>query len=172
MSEERIAVIDGGIKTKSEVHRDGDWHVAAHVWIVTSHSRVLLQRRAMEKENWPGYWDVSAAGHVSAIEAAIRETFEELGLTITAEELEKIGELREQCVLRGGTYIDNEVHEVFLVRRDVDLAALVLQKEEVDEVRLVTLDELANVSPLVPHEEEYALLRASCGGTGAPPVQS
>jgi isopentenyldiphosphate isomerase len=160
---EWVRVIDGPIKTKAEVHRDGDWHVAAHVWIVTPDGRVLLQRRSTEKENWPGYWDVSAAGHVSAgetaAEAAVRETFEELGLQIAPDELQRIGVAREQYVLRDGTYIDNEEHEIFLVEREVDPSALTLQAGEVDDVQLVELDALAKVAPLVPHDLEYHLLR-------------
>jgi O-acetyl-ADP-ribose deacetylase (regulator of RNase III)/isopentenyldiphosphate isomerase len=160
---EWIDLLDGGIKPKSDVHRDGDWHVAAHVWIVTPDGRVLLQRRSHLKENWPGYWDVSAAGHLSSgespVEAAVRETFEELGLRIAPSELEHIAVVREESVLRDGTYIDNEVHEVFVVYRDVDLSALTLQADEVDDVMLVTLDAMRSVEPLVPHELEYKLLR-------------
>jgi isopentenyldiphosphate isomerase len=160
---EWITVIRGGIKTKAEVHRDGDWHVAAHIWIVAPDGRVLVQRRSTQKENWPGYWDVSAAGHVSAgettIEAAIRETHEELGLRLAPEELERIGAAREQSVLRDGTYIDNEEHEIFVVQREVDLGELKLQEGEVDEVMLASLDRLPE--PLVPHEVEYQLLRGS-----------
>src|SRR4051794_2243335 len=153
----------GAQKPKADIHRDGDWHVAAHVWIVTPDGRVLLQKRSTEKENWPGYWDVSAAGHLSAgetpAEAAVRETFEELGLRITPEELRRIGVIREECVLRDGAYIDKEVHEIFIVERDVDPSALTLQPGEVEDVQLVELDQLANVTPLVPHEIEYHLLR-------------
>jgi O-acetyl-ADP-ribose deacetylase len=160
---EWIGVIGGPIKTKPEVHRDGNWHIAAHVWIVTPGGRVLLQKRSLEKENWPGYWDVSAAGHVSAgetaAEAAVRETFEELGLRVTPNQLRRIGVSREQNVLRDGTYLDNEEHEIFIVEREVDLSMLTLQPGEVDEVQLVELDALANVTPLVPHDVEYHLLR-------------
>ena len=159
----------GITKPKAEVHRDGDWHRAAHVWIVTPDGRLLLQRRSLRKENYPGLWDVSAAGHVSAgetaRECAVRETFEELGLRISAEELQFLGTLRESCVLNGGTYIDNEFHDVFLVRRDVDLASLVLQDGEVDEAMLVR--ELP-AAGLVPHPEEYALLRQSRGRAAVP----
>jgi isopentenyldiphosphate isomerase len=167
LSTEWIDVIGGGIKTKPEVHRDGDWHVAAHVWIVTPDRRgVLLQLRSSEKENWPGWWDVSSAGHVtageSAIDAAVRETREELGLAIAHEELQHIGSAREECVLNDGAYIDREVHEIFVVEREVDLAALVLQPGEVDEVKLVPIDALATIERLVPHEVEYRLLRDWC----------
>ncbi|HEY6139628.1 MAG TPA: NUDIX domain-containing protein [Thermoanaerobaculia bacterium] len=149
----------GVTKTKAEVHRDGDWHRAAHVWIVASDGRFLLQRRSLRKENYPGLWDVSAAGHLSAgetsRETAVRETFEELGLRIDARELQFIATLRESCALNGGTYIDNEIHDVFVVRRDVDLASLVLQDGEVDAVELVS--ELPR-NGMVPHPAEYALI--------------
>jgi isopentenyldiphosphate isomerase len=149
----------GQRKSKAEVHRDGDWHRAAHVWIITPDGRLLLQRRSARKENYPGLWDVSAAGHLSAgetaEECAVRETFEELGLRIAADELRHLGTLRESCVLNGGAYIDNELHEIFVVRRDVDLGVLVFQDGEVDDAMLVR--ELP-AEGLVPHAEEYALI--------------
>ena len=149
----------GVSKPKPEIHRDGDWHRAVHVWIINPDNRILLQRRSVRKENNPGLWDVSAAGHVSAgedvVDAAIREVHEELGMTLHREELQHIATLRESCVLNAGTYFDNEFHEIFIVRREV--GELVLQADEVDEVALVTLDELRNYA-MVPHEEEYTLL--------------
>jgi isopentenyldiphosphate isomerase len=158
-------------KSKAEVHRDGDWHRAAHVWIVASDGRLLLQRRSLRKENYPGLWDVSAAGHVStgetAVACAVRETFEELGLRIDADELQHLGTLRESCVLNGGAYIDNEIHEIFVVRRDVDLASLVFQDGEVDDAKLV---DALPAEGLVPHAEEYALIvGVTMRGHGARP---
>lgn len=154
--------LTGLVKPKNEVHRDGDWHRAAHLWIVTNDGRVLLQRRSEAKENWPGLWDVSVAGHVnageSARDAAVRETHEELGLRIDPLELTHAATLRYQAVLNGGAYVKNEYHEVFFVRRDVILGALALDPEEVAEVALVTPEELARYE-LVPHPESYALLR-------------
>jgi isopentenyldiphosphate isomerase len=162
----------GVTKTKAEVHRDGDWHRAAHVWIVSGR-RVLLQRRAYVKENYPGMWDVSAAGHLSAgetsVEAAVRETFEELGLRINREELQLIGVTRESCLLNDGTYVDHELHDVFIVRRQVELDTLSLDPAEVAEVMWVDGDW---PRPLVPHEEEYALLRDRIGACSEPPPSS
>jgi isopentenyldiphosphate isomerase len=151
----------GLTKPKSEVHRDGDWHRCSHVWILASDGRVMLQRRALVKENWPGLWDISVAGHVSAgesaVDAAIRETFEEIGVRIAAAELVHIGTLRYSTQLRDD-YIENEFHEVHIVRRDLDLAMLTLDPLEVAEVRYVSFQELEQYER-VPHEEEYALLR-------------
>ena len=153
----------GRTKEKGAVHRDGDWHLAAHLWVVTPDRRVLLQRRALSKESWPGQWDISVAGHVeageSAMEAIVREAREELGLVCIPEELRRLGTLRYQAVLHGGRYLENEYHEVFLLERAIDLDTLVLDAAEVAEVALVTPERLGEYD-LVPHPESYALLRA------------
>ncbi|HEX8411869.1 MAG TPA: NUDIX domain-containing protein [Thermoanaerobaculia bacterium] len=153
----------GIAKDKRDVHRDGDWHRCAHVWVATSDGRLLLQRRALVKESWPGLWDISVAGHVSAgesaIDAAIREAREELDLHIDPAELTHLGTLRYSVLLREN-YVENEFHEVYLLRRDVDLAALTLDPLEVAEVALVAPDDLERYER-VPHEEEYALLLTS-----------
>ena len=147
-------------KPKNEIHRDGDWHRAAHIWVLDRRGSFLIQRRSPRKENNPNLWDVSAAGHLSAgessREAAVRETFEEIGLQIAADELEFITTMPQSCVLNHATYIDNEFHDIFIVRRDVDIAALRLDPEEVAEVRWV--DELRPDDSFVPHGEEYALV--------------
>ncbi|HEV8657924.1 MAG TPA: NUDIX domain-containing protein [Thermoanaerobaculia bacterium] len=161
----------GVIKPKADVHRDGDWHRSAHVWIIAHNDCILVQRRALTKENNPGLWDVSCAGHIaageSAVEAAIREANEELGIDIAADDLRHVATLWEPCVLNDGTYIDNEIHEIYVVRRDVDVRTLRLQADEVDEVRLVTREELRALD-LVPHAQEYALLFGlECGGHAA-----
>jgi isopentenyl-diphosphate Delta-isomerase len=152
----------GRTKPKPEVHRDGDWHRAANLWLITSDRRVILQRRSALKENWPNLWDVSVAGHISAgetaIDAAIRETQEEIGLTLTPSDLTHLGTLRWHAILNDGAYIENEFHEVFVATVNIDLDTLVLDPEEVAEVALVRPEEIERYD-VVPHEEEYALLR-------------
>lgn len=89
--EERFDLVDedcrlvGSTKPRSEVHRDGDWHQAVHVWVLFHDTwRVVMQRRCKHKDSWPLMWDISAAGHVTAggkpLETAKRELAEELGL--------------------------------------------------------------------------------------------
>jgi len=152
-------------KPKTDIHRDGDWHRAAHVWIVAPDGRVLVQRRSHRKENNPGLWDVSAAGHLSAgesaIEAAVRETGEEIGLVLSPNELKHLATMSQSCVLNEGTYLDNEIHEIFLVRRDVDVRSLKLDSEEVAEVKWIR--ELRPDETFVPHGEEYALVASAMG---------
>ena len=68
-----------GTKRRADVHRDGDWHLAFHLWVVAP-AGVLLQRRARGKSSWPGFLDASAAGHLLAgetIRDGLREVDEE-----------------------------------------------------------------------------------------------
>ncbi|PWA76984.1 nudix hydrolase [Artemisia annua] len=83
----------GFSKPRSAVHRDGDYHRAVHVWIFAeSTQQLLLQKRADFKDSWPGLWDISNAGHVSAGDTSLitarRELQEELGVTLPNDAFE------------------------------------------------------------------------------------
>lgn len=74
---------------------------AAHVWIWRRREgivEVLVQHRAVDKRTWPDYWDISAAGHIdageTALQAAVRETREEIGIAIDANRLRFIFSIR------------------------------------------------------------------------------
>ena len=162
--------LQGRSTSKSEIHRQGLWHRAAHVWIL-GRGRVLLQRRSPRKENHPGLWDVSAAGHVSSGEdvllSAVRELGEEIGIHLDASALVPIGEITEEYILHDGLYIDREVVTIFAARLDLDPATLTLQEEEVAEVRWWTASELEQRARdrdpgFVPHGDEYLRIAAMC----------
>lgn len=170
---EQVDILDekgnptGEVKLKSEAHRDGDWHRAVHVWIVNTKGELLIQRRAAIKENHPNMWDIPSAGHVSAgetaITSAVRETEEELGLKLEEEDFEYLFTVTQKSVTNNGTFINNEFNDVYLVRRDVDITQLVLQEEEVAEVRFILWKELRNIldeegGDFVRHPEEYKKL--------------
>jgi isopentenyl-diphosphate Delta-isomerase len=157
----------GRRKPKLEVHRDGDWHGAAHVWILNTKGQILIQRRSPTKENWPDLWDVSVAGHISAgeepVAAARRETQEELGITLDPGECLYLFTVAEQVVLNNGNYVDNEYHHVFLVEKHLQVEDLVFSDGEVADVRFVALRELqtnltTDPNSFVPHKEEYRKL--------------
>ena len=77
-----------GKAPREKVHREGLQHRSAHVFIFNSKGELYLQKRARSKKEHPGYYDSSAAGHVSEGESylicAIRELKEELGIDETA----------------------------------------------------------------------------------------
>src|SRR5690242_21851286 len=81
---ERDEVI--GQRLRSEVHRLGLMHRAAHILVFNSRGQVFLQKRSMKKDRQPGLWDSSASGHLSCGEqydaCAVRELREEIGLDL------------------------------------------------------------------------------------------
>jgi len=83
---ERDEVVDR--QPRSEVHRLGLLHRAAHVLVFNSRGEVFLQKRSMKKDRQPGVWDSSASGHVDSGEdydaCAVRELHEEIGLRVNA----------------------------------------------------------------------------------------
>ncbi len=130
---------------------------------------LLLQKRSKTKEAHPGLWDISAAGHASAgdtsIKAAIRETEEELGLTLSENDFDYLFTVTQQVVLNNGTYINNEFNDVYLVKRDINQSELKLQKEEVSKIKFIAFEELEKIvkndpANFVPHTEEYKKLFA------------
>lgn len=81
-----------GVVARSRVHgAPALRHRAVHVLVYDDRGRLLLQKRSAGKEIQPGRWDTSVGGHLAAGEsypaAAVRETAEELGLTIGADAL-------------------------------------------------------------------------------------
>lgn len=103
----------------------------AHVWFWKKDStgtHILLQKRAATKATKPDMYHISAGGHInvgeSSIEAALRETKEEMGIDLLPDELHYVGstrivELSPNSIvhvflyrLRGDenfTYLDGEV---------------------------------------------------------------
>ena len=148
--EESLDILDefgrptGRIAPKGEAHRLGLWHRCFHCWISGSDPEgayLLLQRRAAEKDTWPGYLDVTAAGHLAAGEEALdglREVEEELGLRVEPERLVPLGTRRVEQEIPGG--LDREFHDVFLLIDPTPPADLKLQPEEVASVLRLGLD--------------------------------
>lgn len=147
---------------KSEAHKYGYYHNTAHVWLYTLDKKILLQKRALTKKVYPGIWDISVAGHVSAGEkikiAAIREAKEEIDFIIKPEKLHKIYVRRHQFRHKNGI-IDNEFHHVFISELTDSIDNLRIQKLEVDEVKLFDLAILNKTNKhkdiLLPEYQNY-----------------
>ncbi|KAL6911619.1 hypothetical protein ACP4OV_000424 [Aristida adscensionis] len=153
----------GVSKPRSEVHRDGDYHRAVHVWIYSESTReLLLQRRADCKDSWPGQWDISSAGHISAGDSSLfsahmmnsdihlhltwvirRELHEELGIRLPIDAFELMFVFLQECVINNGTYTNNEYNDVYLVTTltPIPLEAFTLQESEVSAVKYMRCDE-------------------------------
>lgn len=119
----------GRTKARAEVHRDGDWHRALHVWVVGVGDEgpfLTFQRRSLAKDTWPGKLDATVGGHYRAgegLEQTLRETEEEIGLRVTLDDLIYAG--TRICVNDSEPGIcDHELQDVFFFRDDRVLTEL------------------------------------------------
>ena len=137
----------GEVVYKSEAHRRGLFHRCFHCWIAGQDAAgpyLLVQRRAAAKDTWPGYLDVTAAGHLQSGEepvmGGLRELEEELGLRVDPGRLAPLGTRRiEQEIPQG---CDREFHDVFLLLDGTPPQDLRLQEGEVEAVLRVGLGDV------------------------------
>ncbi|MHC8521909.1 NUDIX hydrolase [Rossellomorea sp. H39__3] len=138
---ERIGKAD-----REHVHSKGYWHETFHCWVAfhdQGRDIVYFQLRSMDKGDFPGLLDITAAGHLldhEAVSDGIREVYEELGLTLAFEDLHPLGALKEELI--DGPLIDREWANVFLLKQHVPFEAFQLQEEEVAGIFAAGLDDV------------------------------
>lgn len=114
----------------------GQFQLVIHVCFFDGEGRMLIQRRSPAKDLFPGLWDVSVAGSVLQGEdsrsAAQREVREELGYTLD------LTGIRPAMTIN----FDLGFDDIYLIRRDLKLSSLVLQRDEVDEVAWATSEDI------------------------------
>lgn len=150
-TEEQYDILDqngnktGEVLPKSIVHEYELLHGVVQVWIYNGEGEVLLQLRSKSKKIFPGVWDISAAGHISAGEtplgAAIREIEEEIGIKVESEELTQVGIVYDNVPL-----LPDKTHPelawVYILRKELNPQKLALQKSELDAVKLMSIREI------------------------------
>ncbi len=148
--EELIDVLDengnktGKILTREQIHKKGLCHRIIVVAIIDAKGHILMQQRSKSKVKNPGKWDVSAAGHVSSgqtsIEAAIRETLEELNIKVNKEELYYILTYKDK------DYIDNQIYDCYIVKKEkIELENIKIQESELEQVKLCDLNQFNEI---------------------------
>ena len=135
------------VVSRDECHKKGLWHKAVVVFIISNdNKRILLQQRSANKKLWPNLWDITAGGHVLSGEfgynTVIRETKEEIGIDIDKSDLEFIGCTTSETI--SGDIINRHFNEYYIVHKDVDLKDIILQKEEVQDIKWFTKEEIVD----------------------------
>ncbi len=145
-------------------HENGIRHRAAHIWIARKGEggwQVLLQKRSMDKDSFPGMLDTSSAGHIQAgdepLESAIRELFEELGIAAQKEELHFAGmfQIYFEKPFHGRLFKDYEIAYVYIYTNAVEIEQLTLQKEEVETVAWFDLEDVYQACQR--HDERFCV---------------
>lgn len=110
------------------------------VWIILLNEKneILIQKRSNSLKSFPGRWELSSSGHVDAgeneLDAAIRETKEELGVSLDKNNIKLIK-----------TYIHKDAITYTYIARIKNTTEFTIQKEEVEEVKYVSLFEFKNL---------------------------
>ena len=134
---------------RGKAHSEGIRHRTAHVWIIRRNGKqteVLLQKRSLKKDSFPGQFDTSSAGHIQAgdepLDSALRELREELGITADKEELRFVDtfKIQYETEFYGKMFRDNEIAFVFIYEKPIDISELILQEEELDAVEWFELE--------------------------------
>lgn len=156
---------DNGL-TKAEA-RTGQLHGAAHIWmwrVGDNGLEILLQTRAKDKATWPGYLDISAAGHIDfgeePISTALREAREEVGLEIAQSKLELLFVHHAFLTVSDSNIIENEFQWVYGYNLSEDV--ILSYDDEVQATRWLSLAELKKIvagedadTQIVPHGTAY-----------------
>lgn len=121
---------DGAGQKTGKVHLrgtkvpEGCFHKVVHIWVQNSNGELLMQKRSDKVDNCPGIWAATSGSVVAGEEpltSAVRELSEELGIMVTAEELQYCLMVRRK----------DAFCYVYLVKKDIPVDALTLQECEV-----------------------------------------
>ncbi|MBQ5561528.1 MAG: NUDIX domain-containing protein [Lachnospiraceae bacterium] len=111
--------------------KDGDYHLIVHVYPINSKGEILIQKRAESVQTKPNIW-ATTGGSVLAGEdmfsGALRELEEELSIKAEEKDVRLLGVMERP----------NRFRSVWLVRTDVEIDELTLQKEEVADAKWAT----------------------------------
>lgn len=166
--EELIDVLDdngyktGIVKPKSKIKSDGDFHRAIAVCIINDNQEILIQKRSSNKKVYPNLWSIFVKGHVrtgeTSLYASQREIYEELGFLVNVNELEYLYTIKEEKVANHH-YIENIFFDTFLLKIDIDLKDIIIEKEEVSEVCFKNYQEVLNLiensNIMIPNTKDY-----------------
>ena len=113
-----------GTRPRSIVHAQGLRHHVCHLWVVGVRDGVRgiwLQKRQNDRPLYPGFYDLTATGHMdpgeTPLTAALREAREEIGLRADEASVTPGGSYRQRYYRADGGF-DDELSFVFLMRQD------------------------------------------------------
>ena len=131
-----------GNAERDYVHKNDLWHREVAVWVMNEKNEILLQKRSANKKQYPNKYAV-CAGHIDVGEkpemAAIRELEEETGIKIAIDDLIAID------VFKNKQNENNHFKYTYLVFTNKKIQEMTMQKEEVSELKYITLKELEDM---------------------------
>lgn len=140
-----------GIKPRNEVHSKGYLHAVSHLWITDIKKEIIyLQKRSLDKDSFPGYYDITSAGHIDPNEtpetAILREVSEEIGLNLNKKDLIFLG-----CIIE---HFENDHEIAYIYICDLENPIFKLG-EEVTEIIPVPISSLMSKQDKLCFTDEH-----------------
>ena len=142
-----------GKASRLQVHNNDLMHRSVHILVFNSNGSLFLQKRAMIKDESPGLWDSSAAGHVESgedyISCAKRELKEELSLS--GVQLDEVLSIPAQSTT---------FWEHVRVYKCVTDSNICINKNEISEGKYIKLSKVRTLIQLKPeiHTSTFSLI--------------
>lgn len=127
-----------GRTMKRGIPAQGDYVLGVHVYLYTPDGMFLMQKRSRNKESHPGEWDVTGGAVLAgedSLTAARRETLEEIGIDISMGKIHYISRFVKP----------RRLMDIFFVEQSFCHEECVLQTEEVEEVKMVSAEEMLRI---------------------------
>ena len=148
-------MLTGKQENREVVHKEGLYHREVSIWIMNEKGELLLQKRAPTKKQSPNKWAITG-GHVTAGEeplyVARKEIFEEIGLNVKEEEIEILFITKLEKKISDEQY-NNHFSYFYFIKTDKKLSEFTIQKEELSELKYISIQELENI--VKNQDEEY-----------------
>lgn len=145
----------GHVMTRGDKNDEGYLHLVVHVCIFNAEGRMLIQKRQASKTGWPGRWDVTVGGSAisgeSSSEAAERELFEELGVSVSLDGV------RPHLTMN----FEHGFDDVYLLEMEVSPEELILQEEEVSQAKWSSKEEIIAMidrKEFIPYHQNFIRL--------------
>lgn len=137
---------------KGEQVPKGYYYLIVAVFIENSNGDFLIQKRVASKG---GKW-ATTAGHPKSGENSIQglcsETLEEIGVDISKDDVKLVD-----------TWINNDqIFDIYYLKKDIDLKDITIQKEEVDGVDYASRDEIKEMFLNNQFHENHYILFEKC----------
>ena len=124
---------------RGSTNNPGEYHLVVHMWFRNKAGKYLIQQRNKQTDRIPHQWFCTGGAAVSgdtSLQAAMRETKEELGLDLDSSKFKHIS---QYFMDQSDT---NYITDVYLIEEDILIKDLILDTVEVRDVAYKTMDEI------------------------------
>lgn len=144
--------LTGKTFVKGEQVPEGYYYLIVAVILENSNGNFLIQKRVSRKG---GKWALTA-GHPksgeNSFEGLCSEVSEELGIDISEDKPELIE-----------TWINNDqIFDIYYLKKDINLEDIIIQEEEVDGVRYASYNEIIEMNSNGEFHENHFILFSKC----------